>query len=233
MFDTITYDDGFGYNTPIHCNYINSIQVDKLKNRNLNLFFESKEEFAHMYSGGTEWYGWSANKFKILTQIINNESYTNLSNIKPESNKWRLYDVTDQISGDTVNGFITPDIMVGNAFNVSLELYDSQPIYDLNYINYPSNQNPDSLSFGDETYFFGTVRSNIRADVYTTDITIDMSMNEYNHSTNPTWSEGDDVYISEIGIYSENGDLVGIGKLNKPIKKNSEISRQIKFNIDF
>lgn len=233
MFDVLPYDSGLGYNTSTHCNYINNIQVDRLKNINLNLFFESKEEFAHMYSGGTEWYGWSANKLKILVQIINNENYNSVSEIKPKSDEWRVYDLTDQVSGQTINGFITPDIMVGNAFNVPLELYNSKPIYDLGYINYPSNQNPNSLSFGDESYFFGTVKTNIRADVYTTDISIDLGPNQYNTSTNPTWSEGDDVYITEVGIFSENGDLVAIGKLNNPIKKNSDISRIIKFNIDF
>ncbi len=234
LFDTYSYsENGFGYSKPIHCNYINSIQVDRLKNTNLNLYFENIEEFSHMYSGGTEWYGWSANKFNILVQIISNENYDDQSEIVPESDKWKIFDVTDQISGQTINGFITPQILVGNAFNIDLEKYDSKPIYDLSYLNYPTNQQPDSLSFGDETYFLGTIRTKIRADVFTTDIVIDMGMNEYNYSTNPTWNEGDDIYVSEVGIYSENGDLVAIGKLNNPIKKNSNISRKIKFNIDF
>lgn len=233
MFETFGFDDGFGYQTPIHCNYINNLKVDKLKNRNLNLFFNSVDDFAHMYSGGTKWYGWSANALKILVQIINNEDYEDESKIKPKPSKWRIFDVIDQISGQTTDGIITPDILVGNAFNVSLEKYDSKPLYDLSYINYPTNKQPDSLSFGDETYFFGTVKTDVRADVFTTNINIDLGMNEFNYTTNPTWDGSQDIYITEVGIYDENGDLVGIGKLNNPIKKNSSISRKIKFNIDF
>jgi len=89
------------------------------------------------------------------------------------------------------------------------------------------------LSFGDETYFFGVVETEIKADVYTTDISINLPLNEFNTSTNSTWDGNSKVYISEIGIYDSDKNLVAIGKLNNPVPKDSTISRTIVFAIDF
>ena len=41
------------------------------------------------------------------------------------------------------------------------------------------------------------------------------------------------VYITEIGIYDTNKNLVAIGKLNDPVAKDATISRTIVFAIDF
>ena len=60
-----------------------------------------------------------------------------------------------------------------------------------------------------------------------------MELNEFNQSTNTTWNETESVWISEIGIYDENNNLVAIGKLNNPIEKNPSILRTVLFNIDF
>lgn len=56
---------------------------------------------------------------------------------------------------------------------------------------------------------------------------------EYNFSNNPTWVSGSEgliiddfndgnpeVYMTEIGLYNDNHDLIAIGKINKPLPKN-------------
>ena len=220
----------FGYSTPIHCNYINKIELNSLNNKTINLYFNNIDDLSNMYSGGTEWYGWTANRFNILVQIVNNSNYQNVDEIKPLSNMWRVYDVTNQIN---FNNYITPNNIVGMAFNVDLGQYEHKNIYDLSYINYPSNQQTNYLSFGDEIYFFGNVKTEIQAIGYTTDISLNLQNNEYNYTTNQTWDGNQDILITEVGIYSKDGELVAIGKLNYPISKNSNINRNISFKIDF
>lgn len=57
--------------------------------------------------------------------------------------------------------------------------------------------------------------------------------NEYNHSNNPTWRTGSEgqiiddfqngnpqVYVSEIGLFNDNRELIAVGKISKPIPKN-------------
>ena len=89
------------------------------------------------------------------------------------------------------------------------------------------------MGYGEEAFFFGTVRTDIRATVYTTDIPIQLPLNEFNTTTNPTWNGVESVAISEIGIYDDNNNLVAIGKLNHPISKDATIARTIAFQLDF
>ena len=85
----------YGYKDAIHCNYINKIQFENLTNKEFNIYFESEDEFRFLsVSGGT---GYSANKIIVLAQLVNNESYDDINEIKPESQLWKYFDVTDQI----------------------------------------------------------------------------------------------------------------------------------------
>jgi hypothetical protein len=121
------------------------------------------------------------------------------------------------------------------VFKIPLSGYDTYDPYNLgDYITYPTKQSPSDshLSFGDETFFLGNVTTQIKANAYTTDIPVQLDLNEFNSSTNETW-DNDQVIISEIGIYDDDGDLVAMGKLNNPIPKDSTISRTIVFDIDF
>lgn len=229
MFENESYSTNniIANSTPIHCNYINKIEIDELQNININLFFNSVDDFKYMYQSG-ETYGWSANKFKILVQIVVDDGLNN--NLKPSSNNWRVYDVTNQIN---FNNILTPVDMLSTVFNIELNHYNDKEIYNLNYLNYPSNQNIGDLGFGDEIYFFGNVETRIQAIGYRMSITLNLENNKYNYTTNPTWDGNQDILISEVGIYSEDGELVAIGKFNNPISKNNNISRNITFELDF
>ena len=156
----------------------------------------------------------------------------NEDNVKPTAGAWKYTDITNQISGYT--GILTPTNLTSSVFNVSLFNYALYPTYDVSYLNYPSKEssNDDYLSFGDETYFFGNVTTDIIATAYTTDLSINLPLNEFNSSSNLTW-DGETVAITEIGLYDENKQLVAIGKLNNPITKDDTIARTIVFAIDF
>lgn len=228
LFDTQnSAENPMGLSAPIHCNYINKIEIDNLSNSQISLYFDSEDDFPFMYKNDANYYGWSANRFIVLIQIINNETTTE---IKPLNDMWRMYDVTNQIG---ISNTLTSLDMLTSIFSLDLNLYNTMPVYDLKYLSYPYNTQLNEMSFGDEIYFFGNVESRITAEGHRMCISLNLDNNKYNHTTNPTWDGTQDVLISEIGIYSEDGDLLAIGKFNKPISKNNNINRNITFEIDF
>jgi hypothetical protein len=82
---------------------------------------------------------------------------------------------------------------------------------------------------------YGNFSAKISANIFSMTLNAVLPLNEFNTSQNPTWKEGTDqtVYITEIGIYDDDGTLLGIGKLNTPIDKNNNIHRTIEFKLDF
>jgi hypothetical protein len=133
-----------------------------------------------------------------------------------------------------VGNSITKSILLASNFVVDFSDLTSPNEYTLDYLNYPyAPQDEDLMGYGEEAFFFGTVRTDISATVYTTDISINLQLNEYNSTTNPTWDGVESVAISEVGIYDDDNNLVAIGKLNHPITKDSTIARTIAFQLDF
>lgn len=225
-----------GYTQPIHCNYIKKIELgigDPYLNQ-INVNFPNEEDFKFLSNSATGATGYTAIKILFFVQIVNNSGFTNVHEISPDSSQWRIYDVTDQTNGGWLSGqTLTKSQIKSTIYKISLYDYMLKSLYDLNYLGYPASLEINKLSFGDETYFFGTVNSDIEAIVYTTDLSINLLLDEFNTTTNPTWDGVSPVSISEIGIYDENKNLVAIGKLNNPITKDSTIARTIVFAIDF
>jgi hypothetical protein len=232
---------GYGYTTPIHCNYVNNLYVSDITNKEVNIYFNDITDFKFLSTGDTEGSGYTVTKISLLVQLIDNSTFSNQNEIKPVSNQWRKYDVTNQIienfTGFTVGQTITPLQLTSSVFKVPIYKYydiNEMPIYDLDYLKYPKTTELNSnLCFGEEEYFLGNVSSDVEAIAYTTDIVINLPIGQFNSSNNLTWDGVSDVYITEIGIFDNNNNLVAIGKLNNPLPKNSTISRTIVFGIDF
>lgn len=223
--------NGYGYSDAIHCNYINKIFFNDLVNKEFNIYFEKPSEFKFLSnSGGT---GFTAHKIYVITQLIDNGPYNNLDNVKPSSDMWKIFDVTDQVSGYTSGQTLTAEQLTSTVFRIPVNLYNLAPFYDLDYLDYPLSGNTDALCFGDETYFLGNVETSIEAIAYSTNLAINLPLNQFNSTTNPTWDQQSEVYITEIGLYDNNKNLVGIAKLNNPIPKDSNIARTIIFGMDF
>lgn len=233
QFESSSYDNSnnFGYTTPVHCNYIKKLETDDYNNsRTISISFPDSDEFKFLVNSLNELNGegYSANKLNVLVNVVEASGVTT-----PPSDNWKVIDVTDQIDNHTVGNIIDRANLETTIFTVKKGDVDSAPIYDLSYLDYPTVTEEDRLAWGEESYFFGTVRTDIKASAYMTDIAITLPLNEFNESTNLTWDETKDVYITEIGIYDDNNNLVAIGKLNYPVKKNNSISRTIAFQIDF
>ncbi len=218
-----------GYSSAIHCNYINKITVETDNIYTYELLFEfDKNEFIFLndFNNG---FGYCATDLYIIYQTVKEN--------QPRNNVWKYKNVTNQIPGHGTVKYFTNNKLYNKKIRV--ELKNNNPSYTLNNpdilykLKYPSKNETDKLSFGEETFFLGNVTADIKADVYVLDMSINLALNEFNSSNNLTWDGTSSVYISEVGLYDENKNLVAIGKLNNPIQKDSTISKTILFALDF
>jgi len=224
----------YGYTTPIHCNYIQRIDIDDITSKRINFHFD-EELFPFMkgpeaIASGQNGQGWCAYKIKALVQIIEGSGTT----IIPDSSEWKYIDLTDQIEGHVDGTAISPSGLTDTLFEIDPLMVDTFEDYKLTtYLNYPNVSGTDKLAFGEEVFFFGNVKTDIEAVGYVTDIAVNLPANEYNYTENPTWNGVSKLYISEIGIFDSSDNLVGIAKLNTPIDKDSGKARSFAFNIEF
>jgi hypothetical protein len=224
---------GAGYQQPIHCNYIKKLQATAVNPfiTEVNLNFPNIDDFKFLSDDVANGSGYTMNCMHAIVQIVENTPFDTIDDVVPNSSAWKYMNITNQVSGWT--GVLTPANLTAQVFKVSLYTYESLPSYDVSYLNYPSTTQTDELCFGDVTYFFGNVTSQIKADVYTTDLSINLPLEEFNSTTNLTWNGSEKVYVSEIGLYDSNKNLVAIAKLNDPVAKDATIARTIVFALDF
>jgi len=224
---------GEGYQQPIHCNYIKKLQATATNPfiTEVNLNFPNINDFKFLSDDVNSGSGYTMNCVHAVVQIVNNMPFDSVDDVVPNSAAWKYMNITNQVSGWT--GVLSPSGMTAQVFKVSLYQYESLPAYDVSYLDYPSSSQTDELCFGDVTYFFGNVTSQIKADVYTTDISIELPLGDFNSTTNPTWNGTEKVFVSEIGIYDSNKNLVAIAKINDPVPKDDSIARTIVFALDF
>lgn len=220
-----------GLNESLHCNYIQRLETDTITGKDLNFFF-SPDSFPFlndmMSSVGT---GWTATKINALVQVVDGTG----TSINSLSQSWKKVDITDQLVNHTGGTAISESSLSNTVFKVTFNQVSAAPYYDLTYLNYPTSLSGDTnrLGFGEEAFFFGNVKTDIGATVYTTDIAIQLPLGNYNSTTNPTWDGVSSVQISEVGIFNENNELFAIGKFNYPVQKDSTKFRTILFSLDF
>jgi hypothetical protein len=235
IFITYLLEGTSGYSTGVHCNYIQAIPLDSATPdiMELSMNFSNADNFKFLADVIANNTGFTAYKISAVIQSV-----TGLTGATPNSANWRKFDMTDQIKTDGTP--LTKTELTNRVFKIPLYgLYyptTGFTSYNLDYLNYPSTGSQE-LCFGDEIYFLGNVTTEIHADVYVTDISVLLNLNEFNSSTNKTWDKTRDnqVYITEIGIYDDSTpkNLVAIGKLNSPMAKDESISRTILFALDF
>jgi hypothetical protein len=218
----------------IHCNYINKVGLDEIDIGKLIIYFNNPMGGFRFLNGPSLGLGYNANEIYLLIQIVENMLNDDLTYgvVEPLSDGWKILEITDQIDGQ-FNGV---DIE-SSVFTFPLTIYDSLDSYSLTThlldINYPETGDNNNLSFGDEEFFFGNVETDVEATILTTNIPIYLPPNEFNSTTNKTWDGESEVFVSEVGIYDEDNNLVAIGKLNYPIRKAAGVSRTLLFGFDF
>jgi len=170
--------------------------------------------------------GFYADTFEVLVQVVNAGS-------KPEPDDWRIIDLTDAMSGTTSNGFIQENDLINTTFIITKDLYDAASLYDLgDYIDLtPSNYTGTSLTFGDEYYFYGVLESDIQATIYEMVYKINLGAYNFQKTSNPGHSQGKSSYITEIGLYNSNKELMIVSKLQSPVLRQGIQQFVVKYDI--
>jgi hypothetical protein len=89
------------------------------------------------------------------------------------------------------------------------------------------------MNFGDERLFYGNLRTHIGATIYKTLFSLNIDGAEFGNSSNVTFEEGEDRYVSEVGILDSNSNLVMVGKLSRPIRIANATTATIEVTMDF
>jgi len=210
MWVTYRFDTNSGATSSLHCNYYSSIKPNDTVTANTqNVAVRFGAEFNFLTQ--EEFSGYSANSMKLLCQIVTGDT-------RPSPTAWRVIDVTTGMT--LTNGYITQDAITGTTFQITTNNYN--PSTGVTYYNLgpilslPLNGQTNQLNFGDEFYFYGNLETDITATIYEMNYLINLNRNQFTDTSNPTWTKGTKSYITEIGLYDSNYDLIVVSKLQSP-----------------
>ena len=137
--------------------------------------------------------------------------------------------MTSQISGTTSGSYISESNMISKTFQITKENFDAGSSYVLeNYIDIPQS-GESKLNFGDEFFFYGTLKSDIAATIYVMNYQVNLGQTQYLDSSNPTW-QGNSPYVTEVGLYNSDKDLMIMSKVQSPEKRVGVQQYTIKFD---
>ena len=137
-----------------------------------------------------------------------------------------------QLSASTTNGFLTVSGLTGSTIQITKDMYDNAPTYDLtNYIDLPSlGSTGVTLNFGGEYYFYGVLKTDIQATIYVMNFLCNLGQTQFLNSTNPTW-DGTAPYVTEVALYNDQKELMVISKIQSPEKRQG--IQQYPVKLDF
>lgn len=213
-------NDSTGFTNSLHCNYYTQIvaPTGTTVTNPFNVSVKFGPEFPYMsqnfgpipLSGFT---GFVANNMIVLAQKV-------VGDVKPTSTQWRKIDVTDSLSATTINGYLTMSGITGTTFQIDGDDYNNAAsnLYNLaNYIDIPQwGATGLTLNFGGEYFFYGNLETDIAATIYEMKYQVTLGRNQFTNTSNPTWVSGTTSYITEIGLYDKNYDLLILSKLQSP-----------------
>ena len=194
--------------------------------KNIDITFPSGQLPYMKVSGGTGWY---ADTFEILVQRVP-------SGTLPDPAAWKKIDYTSSIAGHTVGSRINPLNLESTTFTITEDLYTySGTTFNLDdYINIPEIGETDILQFGDEYFLHGNLAASGLNTKYRTLFNFTIPPNQYNTSINPTYgNSGQNIHISELGVYDNIGNLVAMGKFITPIEKTNVTTIILEVALDF
>ena len=219
-----------GFTNSLHCNYYSTITGN---NQSLlpgasDILVRFGNEFPFLQENlATIPSGFTANNIKILAQKVPSGT------TRPSSTLWREINVYSQISATTVNSYLTQTGMTGTTIQITKNMYDTAPTYDLNnYIQLPQiGQTGLTLNFGGEYYFFGNIETDIQATIYVMNFLCNLGQTQFFDSSNPTWNGSTPPYITEVALYNANKELMVISKIQSPEKRQG--IQQYPIKLDF
>jgi hypothetical protein len=232
MYVTYRLSNSELFTNSLHCNYYSKIQGADITTTNLgtnNVGVRFGNEFPclnQIPESPILNTGFVADTFEIICQKVTGD-------VRPEPLEWRVIDFTSMVSATTINGYITVEGLTGTTFVITSDDYDNAEfdIYNLDYLSLPPTEyTGTSLNFGDEYYFYGALETDIEATIYEMKYKINLGQAEFQASSNPTWSSTVKPYISEIGLYDTEDNLMIISKLQSPVLRQGLQQFLIKFD---
>ena len=201
------FESETGVTSSLHCNYYSVVKADNTVTANTqNVAVRFAGEFGFL--GTNEFTGYTATSMKIICQMVTGDT-------RPSPTAWKQIDVTTAMT--LSNGYIVQNSITGTTFQLTADLYNNATTYQLqNYLDIPLNGQTNVLNFGDEYYFYGNLETDITATIYEMKYLINLGRNQFTNTSNPTWTQGTKSYVTEIGLYDSNKDLIVISKLQSP-----------------
>ncbi len=228
------------------CQRYTVIQNNQTSDRDVSFRINSIGELPYMRKvelPGYDGRGFFADTFTLLAQSINPNNVS-----RPDPSLWRAIDFTSTKitasaststlgSGETINPTLLENQgSVNTGFLLTGDLYEAASGNTFNLgdeLSMQSGSFYDQMTFGDERLFYGNLRTSIGATIYKTLFTINVDGATISSSSNSTYSYGDDRYITEVGIEDNNGNLVIVGKLSRPVRLANSTTATIELTIDF
>jgi hypothetical protein len=207
----VTYRfDSDNFTESLHCNYYSKINGPDTgcTTTSQNVAVRFGKEFPFLTVDDID--GFTANGLKLLVQKTTNGQ-------RPDPTGWKMIDVTDQLVPTMDTGYITLQGLTGTTFEISLSGYNNATSYNLsNYIQIPTIGQSNIMNFGEEFYFYGNLQTDITATIYQMKYLVTLNRNQFTNTTNPTWTSGTTSYVSEIGLYNPQKELMIVSKLQSP-----------------
>jgi hypothetical protein len=206
---------GNTFTNSLHCNYYSLISADSSVTANTqNVAVRFGAEFPFLNPDfETNLTGFCANSIKLLCQLVDGD-------VEPSPIGWYPIDVTEEFTSSMVNGYLTQEGLTGTTIQISLAEYQAAQTgntYNLgDYIDLTPSNNTEILNFGDEYAFYGNLETDISATIYEMKYLITLGRNQFTNTSNPTWTSGTTSYVTEIGLYDTNKDLIVVSKLQSP-----------------
>ena len=224
LWVTYLFENTTGFTNGLHCNYYSVIQGPSTgctdTSQNVAVRFGAEFPFLNPNFGSANRTGFSVDSMKLLVQKVSGDT-------RPNPTQWLQIDVT----GDLTNP-ITQNSITGTTFVIDDDNFASATSYDLSdYISLVPNGSPEIMNFGDEYYFYGAFETDISATIYEMNYLVNLGRNQFTNTSNPTWTSGTTSYVTEIGLYDSNLDLIVISKLQSPQKRQG--IQQFVVKLDF
>ena len=123
--------------------------------------------------------------------------------------------------------------MTALTFTITADNYENGLTYNLTQqIILPTNTQTNKLFFGDETFFFGTIKTDITATIYEMRYLINLPNNQFVNTSNPTFNiNWPKPYMTDIGLYDTDKNLLCLTKFQSPQIRQG--SQQVVVKLDF